>query len=169
VDCATIKYTTGDKPLPIVNEVSSYRIQPAGTSQATAITAGMIAYYLSQPDLKARFLANGPGQMPMAIKSYLRTIAVRYKGAASPADGIPRAALGDVIPCVGGTAGRPPIADLELDLPTSADPRTFATTQVTDGEAVMISPLVSLSLYSALFGANFSVTASMLEPRINWM
>jgi hypothetical protein len=127
----------------------------------------MIAYYLSQPDLKARFLANGPGKMPMAVKAYLRTIAVRYKGA--PADGIPLAALGDVIPCVGGTAGRPPIADLELDLPTGADPRTFATTQVTDGEAVVIRPLVSLTLYSALFGANLSGTASVLELSVSWM
>ncbi|KAL2802194.1 hypothetical protein BJX63DRAFT_441347 [Aspergillus granulosus] len=139
VDCATIQYTTGDHPIPIIDAVSSYRIQPAGTSQATAITAGMIAYYLSQPDLKARFMANGPDQMPKSIKSYLRTIAVRYKGA--PVDGIPRAASGDVIPCVEGTAGRPPIVDLELNLPTSADPRTFATTQVTDGEAIVISPI----------------------------
>ncbi|CEL06505.1 hypothetical protein ASPCAL09681 [Aspergillus calidoustus] len=139
VDCATIKYTTGDKPLPILNEVSSYSIQPAGTSQATAITAGMIAYYMGQPELKARFMANGVSQMPMAIKSYMRTIAVRYKGA--PADGIPRAASGDVIPCADGTPGRPPIVDLELSLPTSATPRTFATTQVTDGEALVISPI----------------------------
>ncbi|RAH81716.1 hypothetical protein BO86DRAFT_399552 [Aspergillus japonicus CBS 114.51] len=134
VDCATVGYN--DQGVD-TSQLNVYAVEPAGTSQATAITAGMIAYYLSQPDLRAQFMANGLGSMSKAIKTYLQNTANQYKLDAGLTDGIPRAALGDVVPCTRGTAGRPAINPNPF-VPAATDLRQLVRTQVTDGTTVVI-------------------------------
>ncbi|PYI31449.1 hypothetical protein BP00DRAFT_474956 [Aspergillus indologenus CBS 114.80] len=138
VDCATVGYN--DQGVDTF-QLNVYAVEPAGTSQATAITAGMIAYYLSQPDLRAQFMANGLGSMSKAIKTYLQNTANQYKLDAGLTDGIPRAALGDVVPCSGGTAGRPAINPNPF-VPAATDLRQLVRTQVTDGTTVVIQNVV---------------------------
>lgn len=139
VDCATVGYN--DQGVDTA-QLNVYAVEPAGTSQATAITAGMVAYYLSQPDLRAQFMANGLGSMSQAIKTYLLNTANQYKLDAGLTDGIPRAALGDVVPCTGGTAGRPVINPNPF-VPAATDGRQLVRTQVTDGTTVVIQNVVS--------------------------
>ncbi|RAK74413.1 uncharacterized protein BO72DRAFT_515847 [Aspergillus fijiensis CBS 313.89] len=134
VDCATVGYN--DQGVD-TSQLNVYAVEPAGTSQATAITAGMVAYYLSQPDLRTQFMANGLGSMSQAIKTYLLNTANQYKLDAGLTDGIPRAALGDVVPCTGGTAGRPVINPNPF-VPAATDGRQLVRTQVTDGTTVVI-------------------------------
>ena len=140
VDCATIA-TDPDTGVYDPAVTNQYGIEPAGTSQATAITAGMIAYFMSQPALSTRFNVNGLGGRALAIKRYLQFTANKYKFDAGVDDGIPRAALGDVVPCTGGTAGNPTV--LTPFDPPAGFPRTLATTQVTNGQTVVIDPVVS--------------------------
>ncbi|KAL5334222.1 hypothetical protein BJX70DRAFT_378887 [Aspergillus crustosus] len=107
----------------------------SGTSVATALTAGLMAYYISQPDLKAQFAADGQAEFAMNVKQYLIDTATQYKGTWN--DGVPRAASGDVVRCADGMAGRPTVQDLrgiESD-------HTLKTTEVTQGTKVVVDPL----------------------------
>ncbi|KAL3456957.1 hypothetical protein BJX64DRAFT_29870 [Aspergillus heterothallicus] len=114
-----------------------WAIEPPGTSQATAITAGMIAYFLAQPELKADWTRNGVQDVPGLAKQYLVDTATKYKGDFAAVDGIPRAALGETVPCTGGTPGRP----AQQDARTGVTDHTLPTGQVTDGSQVVTNPL----------------------------
>jgi hypothetical protein len=124
----------------------SWNFEPAGTSQATAITAGMLAYYLSDPQINALFRAGGLANVGMTAKTYLLNVARGNKGAdAGQGDGIPRAALGDLVPCAGGPVSRPIIPEVQNPRPT--DPKILSTSLITEGQAVVYNPLVSLHCY----------------------
>ncbi|KAH7310837.1 peptidase S8/S53 domain-containing protein [Stachybotrys elegans] len=119
---------------------TAWGVEPNGSSQATAITAGMIAYYLSDPFLNAQFRTGplGLGGVSGMVKQYLIDTSTSMKGTGGQTDGIPRAALGEVVPCVGGTAGRPPAGPQFT--PGTGFARTLATTEVTHGTQVVLNP-----------------------------
>ncbi len=72
VDCAVLTEINKLTVYPHAQDPGqSYRVDPPGSSQATAITAGMIAYLLGDPILTDLFMANGLGGLPMAAKNYL--------------------------------------------------------------------------------------------------
>jgi hypothetical protein len=116
-----------------------WAVDPAGTSQATAITAGMVAYYLNQPELYADWTIGGADKVPWKAKQHLINTARQYKGANFDGDTTPRAALGETVPCAGGNLGRP----AEQVARAAGGSHGLSTTQVTDGSDVVIDPLVS--------------------------
>jgi len=134
-------------------------IEPAGTSQATASTAGLIAYYLSRPDLNIR---NVPAnQVPMAVKNFVIAQANLYKGNAGAAnlpngnpDNVPRAASGDIVPCTNPTGAAPALNPF---VPNPGFNRAFQTTAVTQGATVVINPV---SCCSPRFNFPFDVRDS---------
>jgi hypothetical protein len=138
VDCAIVSFDNHGNPR---NSDVTWGVEPSGTSQATAITAGMIAYYMSQPALSEQFRASSVDAVPFAVKRFLQNTANKFKLSASISDGIPRAALGEVLPCRGGTRGTPAVQTPFV--PNPGFLRRLTTTQVTDGEIVVINPLVS--------------------------
>ena len=143
VDCAT-RTPQGRNWVPASQDAgTTYRVEPPGSSQATAITAGMIAYYLSQPFLYARFQENGIRNVAAEVKRFLIQTSREMKGNIFPNDPrtptVPRAALGAVVPCQGGTPGRPPLGPLFT--PAAGFARTLATSDVTHGTQVVANPL----------------------------
>ncbi|KAL5334623.1 hypothetical protein BJX70DRAFT_402437 [Aspergillus crustosus] len=117
---------------------SKWQTDITGTSAAAALTSGLIAHYLSQPDLKAQFQAGGPLQMVMTVKNYVRQQGVLYKGL-NKDDGIPRAALGDLVPCSSEEAiqGTPDGFTLNFE---SKD-RTLRTKVVTQGMSYVMEDM----------------------------
>ncbi|KAF2495147.1 subtilisin-like protein [Lophium mytilinum] len=113
---------------------------PDGTSQATAITAGMMAYFLSNADIQKEWANTGIANLPMAAKNYLLDLGKLQKGR-KWTDGIPRASTGDMVPCQNGIAGPVPIPTFQV--PGDGTGLTLQTTPVTNGETVVFSPLVS--------------------------
>ncbi|KAF2807844.1 subtilisin-like protein [Mytilinidion resinicola] len=111
---------------------------PDGTSQATAITAGMIAYFLSNADLQKEWANTGVSNLPMAAKNYLLDLGKQQKGR-SWTDGIPRASIGDMVPCQNGVAGPVPIPNFQV--PGDGTDLTLQTTPVTNGQTVVFNPL----------------------------
>ncbi|KAM0663940.1 hypothetical protein ACHAPH_000323 [Verticillium nonalfalfae] len=112
----------------------------SGTSPATAITAGMAAYLLSHPLIGRQLRAGGNGQVAMNVKNYLINTGQRLKGDAGTGDGVPRAALGEMVPCQGGQAGRPVIPPVFMPaLPGRLDIRIFSTRDITDGQNVLVN------------------------------
>ncbi|CRK21747.1 hypothetical protein BN1708_013200, partial [Verticillium longisporum] len=112
----------------------------SGTSPATAITAGMAAYLLSHPVIGPQLRAGGNGQVAMNVKNYLINTGQRLKGDAGTGDGVPRAALGEMVPCQGGQAGRPVIPPVVMPaLPGRLDIRIFSTRDITDGQNVLVN------------------------------
>ncbi|CRK24670.1 hypothetical protein BN1723_003196, partial [Verticillium longisporum] len=112
----------------------------SGTSPATAITAGMAAYLLSHPVIGPQLRAGGNGQVAMNVKNYLINTGQRLKGDAGTGDGVPRAALGEMVPCQGGQAGRPVIPPVFMPaLPGRLDIRIFSTRDITDGQNVLVN------------------------------
>ncbi|CRK26458.1 hypothetical protein BN1708_004187 [Verticillium longisporum] len=112
----------------------------SGTSPATAITAGMAAYLLSHPVIGPQLRAGGNGQVAMNVKNYLINTGQRLKGDAATGDGVPRAALGEMVPCQGGQAGRPVIPPVVMPaLPGRLDIRIFSTRDITDGQNVFVN------------------------------
>ncbi|CEL00435.1 hypothetical protein ASPCAL00035 [Aspergillus calidoustus] len=107
---------------------SAWAVGPPGSSQATAITAGMVAYYLHQPELYADWTIGGASNVPWKVKQYLLSTARQYMGSDFGGDSTPRAALGETVPCAGEDQG-------------------LSTTQVTDWSEVVISPLVSCLIF----------------------
>ncbi|KAL5332123.1 peptidase S8/S53 domain-containing protein [Aspergillus crustosus] len=106
-----------------------------GTSGANAIIAGLLAYYLSQPDLKAQFQADGLQNVGWNAKQYLLNQATQLKGTFE--DGIPRAASGDLVPCINGYPGWPPHVPLRY---VSQD-RTLRTEAITWGLSLVMEDL----------------------------
>ncbi|KAL5334298.1 hypothetical protein BJX70DRAFT_405543 [Aspergillus crustosus] len=117
---------------------SEWAVEAGGSSQATAITAGMVAYYLTQPALKEQFMASGLEEFARNVKRHVVDTATTYKwGGCCWADNIPRAALGDVVRCFGGQEGRP-----EIQTPRGAvTDHRLVTTGITEGTTVVTSSL----------------------------
>ncbi|KAG7118890.1 hypothetical protein HYQ45_015432 [Verticillium longisporum] len=112
----------------------------SGTSPATAITAGIAAYLLSHPVIGPQLRAGGNGQVAMNVKNCLINTGQRLKGDAATGDGVSRAALGEMVPCQGGQAGRPVIPPVFMPaLPGRLDIRIFSTRDITDGQNVFVN------------------------------
>jgi hypothetical protein len=117
-----------------------WAVEPAGSSQATAITAGMIAYYLNQPELYAEWTIGGATNVPFQAKQHLINTASQYKGNTFAAgDSTPRAALGETVPCTGGAQGRP----AQQNPRVAGGDHFLSTTQITDGSELILNPPVS--------------------------
>lgn len=124
----------GEAVDPAADPGNLYDIEPPGTSQATAITAGMVAYWMSDPDtLNLILRGQDHSQLSYLMKQRLRDLGRFYKGLdAGQGDGIPRAALGDVVPCTQPTeAGRPTIQPPFL--PGARDSKSLSEVAFTEG------------------------------------
>ncbi|KPM41386.1 hypothetical protein AK830_g5169 [Neonectria ditissima] len=135
VDCAVLDPRVSN---PNDMQGTYWRTENPGASQATAITAGMVAYYLADPVIGPQLRAVGISRVAANVKTFLQTNGRVLKGDVGTGDGIPRAALGDRIPCQGGTAGRPAIPPVFT--PGQNNGRLLLTQQVTDGETVLVNP-----------------------------
>jgi hypothetical protein len=111
-------------------------VVPDGTSQATAITAGMIAYFLSDPTLVSQFKSNGGlASLPAAVKAFLINLGAQQR-LNTFGDNIPRASLGDVMgPCTGGGPGPVPVPAFVV--PGAATGLRVTTAPVTSGTSVV--------------------------------
>jgi hypothetical protein len=151
VECA-VKQPGADSANPDLGQ--SWGIEPSGTSKATAITAGMIAYYLSDPALSTTFLAAGPPGVAPAVKAFLISNSMALKGDASTGDGFPRAELGELVPC---TRGLPDVPDIPQPYEAPlGDPHDLMTRDVTNGTSVVYTPLVRISSAPYLIPRNVS-------------
>ncbi|KAL5332569.1 peptidase S8/S53 domain-containing protein, partial [Aspergillus crustosus] len=126
---------------------SKWMADITGTSGATALTAGQIAYYLSQPDLKAQFQADGLPNMAMNVKNYLREQGRIYKGL-DEGDGIPRAALGDLMPCSSTEATPGGANDIALNIYT--DDHTLRTKVVTQGTSYIMENMPQCRVFGVV-------------------
>jgi hypothetical protein len=163
VDCATPVYrddtttttttttttVTGPKKTELPKSDVRWGQLFPGTSQATAITAGLIAYWMSQPDLRAQFRSGGRRQVTTRIKSYLVNRATALKGNMNAgllpngqADTIPRAASGDYVACPDRSIPQQgPVPAQTFFIPNPGFNRAFATAPVTEGQEVVALPL----------------------------
>lgn len=113
-----------------------------GSSQATAITSGQVAYYLGVPAIRAAMGIDGGdhAQTAARVKQYLIQQATEFKGDLSWGDGIPRAALGDVLPCADDVDG---VVKNKPRFVPNPNPRAPADIQVLTHGAVPLEPIVS--------------------------
>ncbi|KAL5332274.1 hypothetical protein BJX70DRAFT_404762 [Aspergillus crustosus] len=109
-----------------------------GTSGAAALTAGLIAHYLSQPDLKAQFQEGGLRRLAMKVKKYVLDQSILYKGLRDD-DGIPRAALGDLVPCSSEDAIQGPPGTNYLNF--ESEDHTLRTEVVTQGMSIVMEDM----------------------------
>lgn len=116
----------------------------SGSSLSTALTAGMAAYYLSHPAHRALMEIGGEvphAQTPWRVKQYLRQRGFEYKGNAW-ANGVPRAALGEVVPCPAAQAVQKPVPPPQ-PVVFPAVPPLPVLVQATEGETFILQPAVS--------------------------
>ncbi|KAK3308375.1 peptidase S8/S53 domain-containing protein [Chaetomium strumarium] len=121
--------------------------EPPGTSQATAATAGLMAYFLSDPALRAQFTAGGVGNMPMRLKQYLIDVSTQQKGIGGWGDQftdtLPRLSSGENVECGGGggggsvVQGAPPVPGY-VSPPETAFGRALTTVPVSSGLTVVL-------------------------------
>ncbi|KAJ4288360.1 hypothetical protein N0V88_007399 [Collariella sp. IMI 366227] len=136
-------YMLGDDILCAVKDgTNAYNKEPAGTSQATAATAGLMAYFLSDPDLNAQFNAGGPQNMPMRLKQHLVAVSTAQKGVNGwndpDTDHIPRLATGENVECDSNVvAGAPPVPEY-VSPPQTATGRQLAWSEVSNGMSVVL-------------------------------
>lgn len=115
-----------------------------GTSEATATTSGMVAYFLANDALQAQFAANGLNNVASNVKAYLIHLGIQMKGTArtdpnttpNTPDPVPRLANGETVDCTqqNGQITAPAYV-------TAASPQlNLAATifQVTDGTNVIL-------------------------------
>jgi len=115
-----------------------------GSSQSAALTAGVIAQFLSDWNVRRQLNSEGRERFAMRVKDYLLNMAVAQKGQFP--DGIPRVSNGMAVGCgAGGPAitGRP-------DVPAPVTPPLTQTglraqkREVSQGSSLVVNPLASL-------------------------
>ncbi|KAM7198550.1 hypothetical protein V8F33_005056 [Rhypophila sp. PSN 637] len=134
-------YMNGDDILCAVKEgTDAWGKEPAGTSQATAATAGLMAYFLGDPELRAQFTAGGVGNMPMRLKKHLIDVSVAHKGIGgwgdANTDSVPRLSNGESITCGGEgvtVEQEAPPMPAYVSPPNTATRRQLATSEVSYG------------------------------------
>ncbi|EHK19941.1 uncharacterized protein TRIVIDRAFT_203489 [Trichoderma virens Gv29-8] len=88
-----------------------------GCSPATAQVAGLAAYFLSKPTIRAQMTSAGPSEISKNVKQYLIAQAVEQKGlnwgTATEPDTVPRAAMNEFIGCTEPT-GQPTQPEREM-------------------------------------------------------
>jgi hypothetical protein len=137
-------YARGLAMCAIASDQNTWHLEPAGTSQATAQTAGLIAYYLSDPVLQSQWAQGGVRNIALNAKNFITGVATAQKGVW--ADGIPRASMPDTVPCTGQSNPGP------IPIPPLVDPGdanyiglVSSYNQVTQGTTLAHNPLVSCS------------------------
>lgn len=115
-----------------------------GTSEATALTSGFVAYLLANDVLQARFAANGLPNVAAEVKNYILALATDMKGTArtdpntNTPDPVPRLSNGEFMECpaASGVVNVPayqiPMQDQEIL------PGTYPSIQVTDGTDIVL-------------------------------
>ncbi|KAL5332144.1 hypothetical protein BJX70DRAFT_385026 [Aspergillus crustosus] len=101
----------------------------------------------SGPDLKAQFQADGLPHMAMNVKNYLREQGRIYKGL-DKGDGIPRAALGDLMPCSSTEAIPEGPDDFTLNFYT--DDHTLRTKVVTQGTSYIMENIPQCRVFGVV-------------------
>ncbi|KAH7362816.1 peptidase S8/S53 domain-containing protein [Plectosphaerella cucumerina] len=145
VDCAVRgRHPNGEYIDVNQDNLTTYGVEPPGTSQATAITAGMVAYWLGDPVLHAQFMVNGVSGFAREVKRHLVNTAIKFKWntAVAIGDGIPRAALGEYVLCprdATTVAGLPAVSPPFI--PSLNTRRVLTYTDVTEGTTMVLNPL----------------------------
>lgn len=120
-----------------------------GTSQAAAITTGVIASLLADPTLRGSLVAGGIPNFAMAVKKLILDMARDNKGMFP--DGTPRLSNGISIPCPGpGMQGRPG-PQLEDRPPPNQQGLTPVYQEVANGQTITFPALVSYIVYGHIF------------------
>jgi hypothetical protein len=76
---------------------NGWTVPPSGTSQATALTAGVAAYLLSDTAIRNSLAVGGVQNVPMNMKNFLIAQSMAAKGAWT--DGVPRLSLNFGVDC----------------------------------------------------------------------
>ena len=144
----------------VKDNTNAWNVEPAGTSQATAATAGLMAYFLSDPALQAQFTAGGAQNMPMRLKQHLIQVSTTQKGIGgwgdANTDGVPRLSNGENVECGGADVavvqGAPPVPAFVAP-PQTATGKSLARSVVSEGMSVVLpaSLRVSLVLVAVVF------------------
>ncbi|KAL2135249.1 hypothetical protein VTI74DRAFT_9234 [Chaetomium olivicolor] len=146
-------YMNGDDILCAVKDnTNAWAKEPAGTSQATAATAGLMAYFLSDPELRAQFVEGGVQNMPMRLKQHLVAVSTAQKGIGGwgdpDTDHIPRLATGENVECNSNVIqGSPPVPQYQSP-PQTATGRQLATSEVTSGMTVVLPQSLRPACYN---------------------
>lgn len=133
-------YANGDQVICAASTGNNdWAVEPSGTSQATALTAGLISYFLSDSTLRNIFAAGGVANVPMAVKNYLIEQATAFKGVWS--DGIPRASTGVDVSCTNPSgSGDGPAVPPFVAPPLTATQLMLNSQPVTSGTTIVLSP-----------------------------
>jgi hypothetical protein len=128
---------------------NAFAIEPPGTSQATAVTAGLMAYFLSDPVLHAQFTAGGPKNMPMRLKQYLIEVSTQQKGIGGwgdeNTDNIPRLSNGENVECSENVVQGAPEVPAYVSPPQTATGKVLATSVVSEGMNVVLPAALRVS------------------------
>jgi hypothetical protein len=149
-------YAPGTNILCAVKDnTDAWNIEPPGTSQATALTAGLMAYFLSDPVLHAQFVDGGVQNMPMRLKQYLIDVSTANKGIGGwgdpNTDNVPRISNGENVECSTDVQqGAPPVPAFVMP-PQSATGKQFASTEISQGLTVVLPQSLRVSLISFHF------------------
>jgi hypothetical protein len=130
--------------------------EPPGTSQSTALTAGLMAYFLSDPVLQAQFTAGGVQNMPMRLKQHLISVATAQKGIGgwgdANTDHVPRLSNGENVECLTGNVVQgAPLVPAFVVPPDTATGMFFSATEVSQGLNLVLPDALRVS--SVLFFA----------------
>lgn len=122
-----------------------------GSSQASAITTGVIANLLGDPTIRASLVAGGLPNFAAAVKKFVLDMSGTNKGTFP--DGIPRLSNGFSIPCPGpGVNGRP-IPPVETRPASPVKGLTPVFREVANGPVVTFANLVR---HLSCFGHSFN-------------
>ncbi|KAK3902245.1 hypothetical protein C8A05DRAFT_15670 [Staphylotrichum tortipilum] len=137
---------------------NAWAVEEPGTSQATAVTAGLMAYFLSDPVLQAQFTAGGNQNMPMRLKQHLITVSTQQKGIGGwgdlNTDNVPRLANGENVECTTDTVQGAPAVPAFVMPPVTATGKQLVTSVVSEGLNVVLPAALRVSLFPlrVLFG-----------------
>lgn len=143
-------YAPGTDILCAVRDgTNAWNIEPPGTSQATAVTAGLMAYFLSDPALHAQFNDGGAWNMPMRLKQYLVQVSTAQKGIGGwgdpNTDNVPRLSNGENVECDANVVqGAPPVPAFVMP-PQTATGKRLGTSVVSEGLSVVLPESLRVS------------------------
>jgi hypothetical protein len=133
----------------VKTSTNAYAIEPPGTSQATAVTAGLMAYFLSDPVLHTQFTAGGPENMPMRLKQYLIEVSTQQKGIGgwgdANTDHIPRLSNGENVECSENVVQGAPAVPAYVSPSETATGKVLATSIVSQGTSVVLPAALRVS------------------------
>lgn len=135
----------------VKDNTNAWAKEPPGTSQATALTAGLMAYFLSDPVLYAQFNAGGSQNMPMRLKQHLIAVSTAQKGIGgrgdANSDNVPRLSNGENVECNDANVvqGAPPVPAFAMP-PDTATGKALTEMGVSEGLSVVLPQSLRVSL-----------------------